>query len=152
MAHAHSRTTCKQFFSWNAVHMHVHRVTVEQKRNVNFNWPLLYTHALLRFGDLYMYMHVKPSAWFTCIRLSTLIQMSLIYSHPVFTTVKRILNLFYGHSTVWNVLFHFHGIPRFCISTIAGSAIIGLRTERIIFDMIYLRLEASYRHEIKSNV
>ena len=152
MTHAHSTTTCKQFFSWNTVHVHVHRVTVDQKRTVNFNWPLLYIHALLRFGDLYMYTYVKPSAWFTCIRLSTLIQMSLIYSHPVFTTVKRILNLFYSHSTVWNVLFRFHGIPCFCVSTIADSAIIGLRTERIIFDTIYLRLEASYQYEIKSNV
>ena len=149
IAEPHAKSL-RSVFVLQSLYVHV-RV---QRSTRSFNWPLLYIHALLRFGDLYMYMYVKPSAWFTCtcIRFSILIQMSLIYSHPVFTTVKRILNLFYGRSTVWNVLFRFHGTPRFCVSTIAGSAIIGLRTEWIIFDMIYLRLEASYRHEIKSNV
>ena len=55
-------------------------------------------------------------------------------------------------STVRTVLFRFYGILRFCGSTIADSASIGFRTQLVIFDTTYLRLEASYRHGIKSNI
>ena len=48
--------------------------------------------------------------------------------------------------------FRFYGIPRFCGSTIADSAIIGFRTEQVIFNTTYLWLEASYRHRIKFNI
>ena len=54
--------------------------------------------------------------------------------------------LFYGCSMVRIVPF------RFCTSTIADSAIIGFHKEGVIFDMSYFRLEASYRHGIKSDV
>ena len=40
----------------------------------------------------------------------------------------------------------------FCVNTIADSASIGFREERVIFDTTYLWLEASYQHGIKSNV
>ena len=42
--------------------------------------------------------------------------------------------------------------PFFSESTIADSAIIGFRTQQVIFNTTYLWLEASYRHGIKSNI